>query len=161
MVVSLDLAGRAHGQPLDGAPRHRLAARKLGAPRPDDLGEVALFGFQAHLDGGAGGRLVDDEEPLAIVPLDPVVEIAVGVGAVEQAPADVVDAQVQPGIRAGRAEPRARRGDRVVGDLPVDVEPLGIDHHGRDAVVAIAPGDIPGHRRGVVPAADQMRGIAE
>src|SRR6185437_7398798 len=64
-----ELAARAHGQPLDGATRRRLAARELDPPGADDLGEVPFVRHQPHLDAGAGGGLVDDEEPLPVVPL--------------------------------------------------------------------------------------------
>ena len=81
------------------------------------------------------------EEPLARGAVDGVVEVAVGVGAVEEPAGDVVDAQAEPGARTARTERLARPIDRGVGDLPVDVEPVGIDGRGGDPVEAVAPGD--------------------
>src|SRR5206468_2393989 len=124
-----DLAG-AHCQPFDGAAGRRLAPGEVHASRARHPDEVALVRLQAHLDAGAGGRLVDGEEPLPVVPFDAVVEVTVGVGAVEQAARDVVDPHVQPGAVAAAAQRLARGREPVVGDLPVDVQPLGIDHHG-------------------------------
>src|SRR6185312_904486 len=70
-------AAFADHQPLDRAARRRLAARELDAARARHADEEALVRFQADLDAGAGGWLVDDEEPLPVVALDPVIEVAV------------------------------------------------------------------------------------
>ncbi len=91
------------------------------------------------------------EEPLPLVAFDAVIEVAVRVGAVEQAAGDVVDAHVQPGALAPGAEASARERDGVVGDLPVDVQTGRIDGHRRDAVVTVAPGNVLRHRYDFLP----------
>jgi hypothetical protein len=84
--------------------------------------------------------LADVEEPLPLVPLDLMIEVAVGVGAVEDAAGHVVDAHVEPGLGAAGTELVARAGERVLGHLPVDVEPLGIGHHGNDPILTVPQG---------------------
>ena len=70
------------------------------------------------------------------------IEVVVGVGTVEDAVRDVVDAQVEPGVPAAGPERCTRPLERLVGHLPVDVEPLGLDGHRRHPVLPVAPRDV-------------------
>src|SRR4029077_15768169 len=60
-------AGAADAQPLDGSVARRFVPREVDAPRADDLDEVAFLRPEADLDARRGRRLVDAEEPLALV----------------------------------------------------------------------------------------------
>jgi hypothetical protein len=80
------------------------------------------------------------DEPLPIGPLHLDVEVAVRVRPVEDPVGDVVHAEVEPGVRASLAQVAARGLDRVVAHLPVDEHPIGVHGHGRDPVLAVAPG---------------------
>src|SRR2546423_980887 len=71
--------GAADAQPLDVARRDRLVARKIHATRARDLHEESFFGLEADLGARRGGRLADVEEPLPLVPVDAVIEVAVRV----------------------------------------------------------------------------------
>ena len=71
-----------------------------------------------------------------------VIEVAVRVGAVEEAAGDVVDAQVEPGVRPAAPEPAARAVDGGVGELPVHEDLLRVDDHRGHAILAVAPRDV-------------------
>jgi len=88
------------------------------------------------------------------VPFEVVIEVAVRVRPVEQPPGDVVDAQVQPGPGAAGPEALARGGESVVRHLPVDEQAIGVDHHGGDPVLPVAPGDVLGKRFGLLARAE-------
>src|SRR5262249_46912910 len=120
-------AGYVHGHPLRLGPAGRLLARRIHAARAHALYEGALGRPEPQLDEVLGRRLAQIEEPLPLVPLYLVIEVAVRVGAVEDAAGDVVDAHVQPRARAAGAQGRAHGLDRVVRHLPVHADAVGID----------------------------------
>ncbi len=88
------------------------------------------------------------EEPLPIAALDRLIEEVVGIGAVEEPPGHVVDAQRERRLGAVGAERRAGTRNRFVGHLPVDVEAVGVDDHGGDPVLPVAPRDVLGRGLG-------------
>ena len=79
-------------QPFRLAPLRRLSPRKLDAARTHDLHEETLARLEADVDERRGRRLADLEEPVAIAALDPMIEIRVSIGPVEDAIGGVVDA---------------------------------------------------------------------
>jgi hypothetical protein len=140
-------AGRAHREPLHTPGRYRVPPREVHATGPRDADEVPFPRLETDLGDDRGRRPADGEEPLPVGPRDGMIEIVVGVGAVEDPVGDVVDAQVEPGVVAARPQLGARPRDGLVGDLPVDVEPLGIDGHRRPRDHARTPTGCPAARR--------------
>src|SRR5262249_24467728 len=136
-------AGRClYREPLDRAGRRGFPARELGASGPSDAHEVSLARLEAELHDGGRGRPADREEPLSIAALGATVEVAVRVRAVEEAPRDVVDAEVEPRAGAAAAEIGTGASDPLVGRLPVNEEAIGVDHERGDAILAVSPGDV-------------------
>jgi hypothetical protein len=86
--------------------------------------------------------LADVHEPLAIRSIDADVEVAVRVRSVEDAAGDVVNAQVEPGVFAAGAEPLPCLFDRRIGQLPIQIEAVGIDDHRGDAIETVSPRDV-------------------
>ncbi len=110
------------GHPLDGSVgRDGVGGHLDGAGPGDDL-EIAFAALQADVDMERRPGAVHFDEVVVPDPVHADIPVRPGVRAVEGDPGRLVDAQDEPGVAAGRAETAARLGDRLVEDLPVDVE---------------------------------------
>src|SRR5437667_2711701 len=131
---------RLHRHPLHACVRRDRVPGHLGGRGARDLGEVTLATLDADIHVEGRGGSVDADVVVVRRPVDGHVHGPVGVGTVEQAVGRVVDAQDALGIR--RADLGARPRDRVVRQLPIDKDPVGIARQRGDAVIAIAPRDM-------------------
>src|ERR1017187_10342664 len=82
-----------------------------------------------------------DFRPVPIAALYAMVEVGMGVGAIEDAIGGVVDAQVQPCILAALAQTCAGTFDGIVGDFPVHEQAVRIHGHAGHAVIVVGPGN--------------------